>query len=102
MTRIETVTQPASLAPDEPDRPTESGRVDQADADPAVNVSDHPAPRATLRFRSGLERYDQLVTLLAFDSGDMQAGHPNKQIATLAIGAGGTAAQRRLGHRRGP
>ena len=97
---------PAPLAPADPHRSSHRRRVDQAHLEPAMTARDDAAGPAAHHTRRGLHRHCQgaaaIVTVVAVDSDDAQAFESEQQITAVAVAAVGTAARRRLTHRRGP
>ena len=97
--------QPTALAPGDPYRSPERRRVDQHDVHPAVTDRHDTTHRAPHDPRRGLHHdlHAAAVPVAAIDLEHMQARQINQQITPTAIAARySRAAQRRLGHRRGP
>jgi hypothetical protein len=68
-----------------------------------MSVSDDSTPVATHHTVLGLHRDRQGTTaVVTLDRNHVQTLKTNMKVATLAIIITDTAAQRRLGHRRGP
>ena len=57
---------------------------------------------AAHRLRGGLHRHGHRALVVAVDIDHTQVVQADQQVATVAVAAEGTAARRRLGHRRGP
>ena len=94
--------EPAPLAPADPHRATHRRRVDQVDVEAAVPERDDAASTAAHHARRGLHGHRQRAAVVAIDSNDTQAFEAEEQITAVAVAAVGTAARRRLTHRRGP
>src|SRR4029453_15205865 len=98
--------EPAPLAPADPHRATHRRRVDQVDVEAAVPERDDAASTAAHHARGGLHGHRQRppvgAPLVASESNDTQAFEAEEQITAVAVAAVGTAARRRLTHRRGP
>lgn len=93
---------PAPLPPPDPHRPAHRRSVNQPHLDPAVRVGDDPARTTAHRLRRRLHRDRQRATLVAVDADHVQAIRANQKVTPVAVAARGTAARRRLAHRRGP
>lgn len=98
------VTAPCPLAPDQLDRTTEAGHVDQPDVTAAVAVNHHAARQAAHHLRRGLDHHPQ-PRLGPGDLDHVETIQTDQQVAGLAVGGISTWARastrRRLGHRRG-
>jgi len=91
----------SSCSTNDPDRPAERGRIDKTHIDSALSVTMTPhdrqpsarplTPPSRPAGQAGRDRPDH-----------MHPRQADQEVATVAVAATNTAAQRRLGHRRGP
>ena len=67
-----------------------------------MSMGQHPARGATHHLRGGLDGHGQRAAIVTVHPDHMQAAQAHEKVTTVAVATPGAAAQRRLGHRRGP
>lgn len=94
-------TDPATLAPPDPDRPTRPRSIDHLDHHPAVTGGDDPAARASGHWIAGLHLEHQPGPRLR-NCHQMKAREVQEKVASAAAIEHVRTGTRRVGHRRGP